>query len=102
VFEDPDPPDRMTEDQIRRLAKGMHWLLRKENFVITEGPHGYTLHEYLDLGYLVLISECPSIEAANAMAEERLTQRSVKNRYSKEFCDAVGRLTQQRKEENEI
>jgi hypothetical protein len=80
----------------------MHWLLKKENFVITEGLHGYTLYERLDcFGYPVLIGECPSFEAAEAMAKQRLAQRSVKNRYSKEFCDAVGRLTQQRKEENE-
>jgi hypothetical protein len=31
-IDDPDPPDRMTEEEIRRLARGMRRLLeRKEN-----------------------------------------------------------------------
>jgi hypothetical protein len=94
-IEDPDPPDRLTEEQIRRLAEGARRLLQKsENdlFIITETPHGYTLHEHLDLGYMVLVGErCPSIEAAKAMIEQRLAHRAVKDRYSEEFKDAVAK-----------
>jgi hypothetical protein len=36
-IEDPDPPDRLTDEQIRKLAKGARRLLERENDHLDKG-----------------------------------------------------------------